>query len=424
VRIRHHFSHRALLSRAGLSGSRSARLDAIIVPSARHADHVRHAAELAHAVNCPLIILASRQSRVDDVMPVVAQFEPDRLFVIDFASARPVPLPEMQTSKLLTTYGLGRPSDVSAKRNVGLAIARMTGMRRILFLDDDMLIPDATDLLSAAGLLDRYDAVGLRLAGFPDNSVVCHANRQTGGSQDMFVGGGALLVAADRIQSFFPDIYNEDWFLLLDQFKLRPVTETGRAIQRPYDPFASVDRAKAEEFGDVLAEGIFALLDEGRLIAEADAGYWESFIEQRRRLIEDTLHRARCGTIPDAGRRERMVRSLLAARDQLLTFVSPGRCVDFLDAWRQDLECWGTFLDDLERTRSIGAAIEALGVTYRTSANVTPLRPPSNLRSRWKSARSTSPRALGRRGAAGLVLLPSVAATVVFGLALLSLLSP
>ena len=55
--------------------------------------------------------------------------------------------------------------------------------------------------------------------------MVCHAIRDTGGKQGTFVGGGALAVAVDRVDSFFPDIYNEDWFYLLrDDGRLRPVT--------------------------------------------------------------------------------------------------------------------------------------------------------------------------------------------------------
>jgi len=299
--------------------------------------------------------------------------------------------------------GLSRPTDVSAKRNVGLAIARITGMRRILFLDDDMRVPDPTDLMYAAGLLDGHDAVGLRLDGFPDNSVVCHANRETGGLQDTFVGGGALLVAANRIRSFFPDIYNEDWFLLLDQLKLRPVAQTGRAVQRPYDPFASVERARTEEFGDVLAEGIFGLLDVGKLIAHADAAYWQSFIGQRLQFIDRTLEKALSGAISDPNQCERMERSLVAAREQLLTFVSPGLCVDFLDAWRQDLDAWGTFLDDLTPQRSIGAAIRALGLTHRTSSG----SPPSVVRSPRKTRHtSTKHRTASRGGEARPASLP------------------
>jgi hypothetical protein len=321
----------------------------------------------------------------------------DQVFVIDFPPVLPAGFPVLQTTKLLAESNLCRPTDTSAKRNAALAIARMSGLRRVFFLDDDMRIPDPADLTMAAGLLSEHDAVGLRLEGFPDNSVVCHANRETGGFQDTFVGGGALFVAADRISSFFPDIYNEDWFLLLDRFKLRPVTQAGRAVQRQYDPFALEERARAEELGDVLAEGIFGLLDDGEVIARADKAYWHAFLEERRRFIDRTIERACDGRIEDEDLRVRMVRSLTAARDQLTRYVTAELCVEYLEAWRQDLESWSTFLGDLKPQRSIGAAVKKLGLTFRTRSPRLPgslagaLRPASREKDRsfmtWRPER-------------------------------------
>jgi len=132
-------------------------------------------------------------------------------------------------------------------------------------------------LSPAAGLLSTYNAVGLSIGGFPDNSVVCHAYRDVGGSQQSFIGGGALAVVLSRNHSFFPKIYNEDWFYLLDAEKgLQPLAVTGAVRQSPYDPYRSPERARAEEFGDVLAEGVFWLLDQRRSVADQGAHQtWE-----------------------------------------------------------------------------------------------------------------------------------------------------
>jgi hypothetical protein len=62
-------------------------------------------------------------------------------------------------------------------------------------------------------------------------------------------------VSATEGASFFPDIYNEDWFYLLDDDRLRPVTLVGEAIQPAYDPYRDPCRAQVEESGDDLAEG-------------------------------------------------------------------------------------------------------------------------------------------------------------------------
>ena len=51
----------------------------------------------------------------------------------------------------------------------------------------------------------------------PDNSVVCHARRLAGRFQDVFVSGAVLGVHCNSLPlSFFPDIYNEDWFFFAE----------------------------------------------------------------------------------------------------------------------------------------------------------------------------------------------------------------
>ncbi len=61
-------------------------------------------------------------------------------------------------------------------------------------------------------------------------------------------------------------------------------------IQHPYDPYRTPDRARSEEFGDVLAEGIFWLLDEGKTLDHAaDPRHWELFLARRRRFIDHVL---------------------------------------------------------------------------------------------------------------------------------------
>ncbi len=203
-------------------------------------------------------------------------------------------LPDWETSRLLAGTVFAGRTDVSAKRNLGLLLSHLLGWSRVLFLDDDIHGLNPDDVRRASGLLDTHNAVGLSIGGFPDNSVVCHAYRQAGGRQQSFIGGGALTVQVKRSNSFFPDIYNEDWFFLLDGDKgIQPVARTGEVRQYPYDPFRNPDRARAEELGDVLAEGLYWLLDQGRSIMDADQAHWSWFLPKRKRFIEHVLRLAR-----------------------------------------------------------------------------------------------------------------------------------
>ena len=155
-------------------------------------------------------------------------------------------------------------TDLSMKRNVGLVLARMLRWRRIFFLDDDIRDITYPDLQSTVNMLGSFPAVGMWVTDFPDNSIVCHANRMTEGSQDVFVSGAALAVDCDADIGFFPDIYNEDWLFFFDDASAgRLANSCLKATQLRYYPFANPRRAAWQEFGDVLAEGLYALLHLG-----------------------------------------------------------------------------------------------------------------------------------------------------------------
>ncbi|GIE80723.1 hypothetical protein Aph02nite_66730 [Actinoplanes philippinensis] len=316
-------------------------MDAVIVPSARAEASLVEAGRLAALLDATLLVLCSGRSRPGPVIRRLTGEPGLRVVAVDFPKDGVAALPRLETSTVLGRSRLQRRADTSAKRNLGLVLARMSGWDTVVFLDDDIHVPDPADLERAAALLDTHDGVGLHVTGCPDNSVVCHANRETGQPQETFIGGGALAVPAGRIDSFFPEVYNEDWFFLLGETGLRPVTQAGVAVQQHYDPFADPDRARGEEFGDVLAEGIFAGLDHGQPIP-AETGYWSRFLAARLDLIEQIEKRIGPGT-PRGGD---MLRSLGAAKGRL-RFIQPIDCVRYIEAWQNDRKTWRDYLTDL-----------------------------------------------------------------------------
>jgi hypothetical protein len=260
---------------------------------------------------------------------------------------------------LLADSVFTRKSDLSTKRNLALMLSHMLGWSRILFLDDDITGLNPDDVRRASGLLSTYNAVGLRVTGFPDHSVVCHAYRQAGGRQQSFIGGGALAVHVERCNSFFPDIYNDDWFFLLDGNKqLQPTAVTGQVIQQPYDPFRNPDRARAEEFGDVLAEGLYWLLDQDRSITDADRAYWVRSLRNRRSFIESVLRMVK----ESALEKPEMARRIAALKGSLgrLALITPELCENYLRAWIDDRQKWRRHVELLPTRLQRAPAIAAL----------------------------------------------------------------
>ncbi len=362
--VLHSPSHRKLLTGAASPVAVPGRVEAIIVPSARTAPYLRHAAGLAQELKCFLVVLCSKRARRDQLCQLIrSEFLMVDLIALDMPAYPPGAMPEFETTTLLAGTPLERRTDTSLKRNLALMLARTAGWKRVVFLDDDVEIPDPTDLRRAVGLLDTHDGVGLEMGGYPDNSVVCHAHRAAGGWQDTFVGGGALAVPVDRVESFFPNIYNEDWLFLLDDSRLRTVSQVGRAVQGPYDPFANEDRARAEEFGDILAEGIFGLLDRGRRVQDADEAYWRDFLARRASFINDIIDRTARADLED-GRRDQIIQALKASRGRL-RIIEPAQCVGYLRAWRRDSRRWRRALDGLPSGLDVDKSLEHLGLDRR-----------------------------------------------------------
>lgn len=347
---RHHSSHR-LLIKPPTAGAARASVDAIIVPSARPAASLREAGRLAEELDCALLVLCSRHSDALSVFRWLTDRPKIRVTAVDFPAAGVARLPLLETPTVLGKARLKRRTDTSAKRNLGLVLARMAGWKRVVFLDDDITVPEAADLERAAALLDTRDGVGLHIGGFPDNSVVCHANRETGAPQDTFIGGGALAVPADRIDSFFPEIYNEDWFFLLGETMLRPVGQVGVARQKEYDPFANPERARSEEFGDVLAEGLFALFDDGLKIGDADVDYWAAFLQARLAFIEEIRSKIETTQGAVTLREKHMLESLTASKGRL-RFIEPTDCVQYIEAWQRDRVRWRGFMNGIRPMRA------------------------------------------------------------------------
>jgi len=344
----HHGSHRELLwsdDHVRLQG-----IDAIIVPTARHPAYLIESAGLAEALGCTLVTLHSKRWTSADKAAQRLRGSVD-LIAIDVPDPYCLALPLWHTGSYVPEKVFPRlasypRSDLSAKRNLGLMLSRLLGWSRVMFLDDDITQLDPDDVRRASGLLDTHNAAGLHVCGFHDHSVVCHAYRDAGGRQQSFIGGGALVIQIMRARSFFPEIYNEDWFFLLDGDKgLQSAAVTGRVVQYPYDPFRP-ERARVEEFGEVLAEGIYWLLDQHLSITEADRRHWTGYLQVRRQFIDRVMRMVHSDGGLDAAEKARRLEALRESLGRL-RLITPELCESYLRAWHGDVQAWRHHIDKL-----------------------------------------------------------------------------
>ena len=132
--------------------------------------------------------------------------------------------------------------------------------------------------------------------------------------------------------------------------RLRQLPRVGYAKQPEYDPYARPERARCEEFGDLLAEGLYALIAEehpslpfGEQLRAATTAYWSRFIEARRQVLTET--KTLLVGFLDKNGESRRVSSAIASRaaESQLDKITADLCVHFINAWREDLADWQKF---------------------------------------------------------------------------------
>jgi hypothetical protein len=336
-------SHEALLQRPSAAETPRRPLDAIVVPTIRPRS-LQAATVLASDIGCALVVLCStpgqagqvleRQPTLDDMLVTYVPRDIDNNLLSFLTAVHP----EIDVER--SCHG-----DIARKRNVGLLLARLCGWRTIMYLDDDIRDLTASAVSRAADLTTCFRAVGFKINYYPDNSVVCHAYRLSGGEQGILPGGSALVVDVARCDMLFPPVYNEDWLFLFDAVQTRSVAVAGTVSQLEYQPFAHSRRAASEEFGDVIAEGLFRLIHEGADVTDATYAYWRSVLERRLQLIDYVAARL-LRTDENAPVIGSALMSLAAARKRLAP-ISPLACVSFIRAWQADLDAWRHTLLDL-----------------------------------------------------------------------------
>jgi hypothetical protein len=327
---------------------------------------MREAMGLARALDSILVALCSRRVAPPEVAELGDELGAAAIAVAGLSIDHRMPV--FATETLLENTPFKRTSDAHLKRNIGLLLSRLVGWESVIFLDDDIYGVGPQDARAACALLRHYDAVGLKNIGFPDHSVVCHVYREIGGHQEQFAGVGGLAINPQLIRSFFPRIYNQDWFFLAGGSLPPKVAITGTMLQKTFDPFTDAERAISEEFGDCLAEGLYWLLDHHLPLETADEAHWKDFRRRRMRFIDHLLLRLPYHFDGKALRKRQVS---LGAAMQTCEQIDPALCVDYLNRWRTDLATWREFIDDTPTGLGVDRALDYLGlsgVVHRSGA--------------------------------------------------------
>lgn len=356
----HRGTHRALLP--GFTMGRRRRVDAIVVPAGRTAEHLAPAAQLASELDCLLVVIcpdgADPAAFADLATRNWRRLPWQPLFVPADYTHRLLP----RTASQPVDPELWRHGPLSTMRNLALLLARILGWRTVLLVDDDIGGLDPGLIGRATYGLDSHSAVAFRVDDYPDNSVVCHASRLAGHKQDVFVGASALMIDTHGTFGFFPNVYNGDWLFLYDAIRLGQVACLDRVSQLPYDPYNDTDRAAAEEFGDIIAEGLMAslLTRRARIMPPVERRYWSNLLEARRTFIERAYNGL--DSQPSSAEIKSALKALEAAERRRAN-ISAEHCTSFVGEWRGNVGQWRRSVHELPTLTDFEAAANHLGLT-------------------------------------------------------------
>ncbi len=347
--------------------------DAIIVPTSRPHDStvrgIEFAVQLARNTGCYLVLMCSKDASAQHYRKKLdKQLSDGQLICVNSNSMAPDWLPRLSTDQ----HPLGvqnRSNDVSRKRNLGLALAAAMSWRAILFMDDDVFpshkkTADAYSTLTVSSLRAAMavfasspdlKVIGWESRDFNDNSVVGHARSVSGLAQGVFPGSGAMLVRCEQAP-FFPNIYNEDWlFMIACAVKSKRPHQTlsvaGSVRQQKYEPFVQ-SRARGEELGDILGEGMMNLLEDHgtRAMNRANSRlFWNRSIRIRGKMIR-RVNKSLSGRNANLPPREKAkITQALRASLSVQSQAQADQIIDFVRSWRSDGPDWSVHLKKLAK---------------------------------------------------------------------------
>jgi len=130
------------------------------------------------------------------------------------------------------------------------------------------------------------------------------------------------------------------------------------------------DRAAREEFGDLLAEGLYAAFEgqrgstfEEQLRIAMEPSYWDYFKTVRLKTITETLADVRAAKSSFDDIEYRRIEKSLETAETWALKISSKLCVEFIESWQEDEELWQKMLSNLPARLSKQEALRHLGLS-------------------------------------------------------------
>lgn len=295
--------------------SENSQLSAIYITFYERTDFLEKLIEELRHIEQPIYIVESK---------IKTSFKDYNISSIDFTKL-PIynEISKLSTFNKLFNYKYLSTWDLPEKRNSILWHSVINEHKNILLLDDDMY--NISPILNNVKFLHKYGVVGTTVKGFPDTSVTGQIEIENGEKFYPFISGNSTFINTDKLISYFPKIYNEDWLFYIPYILSDSLFVTGEIFHRQYDPFLSIEKIYFQEFGEIIQEGLYHLINENEYDKRFVNQKWHEIIQLRLEYLNDDLIKAK-------ENRKKFVQEAI----NTLKRITSIECVNFVTCWEED----------------------------------------------------------------------------------------
>jgi hypothetical protein len=170
-------------------------------------------------------------------------------------------------------------------RNYALFLSHIHNANKVLFIDDDIVIPKEEIIINSFELLEQFNFVGASIGGMFDDSLLGYISTDLGliDNDERTLSGGFLAFNRKAIRFPFLNIYNEDWIWLFLHSDDEKYLQTECVIQKNTNPYIGYEnKILFQEYGEIFIIGILMAKRKSNFELLSSKSLWENVIQKRK----------------------------------------------------------------------------------------------------------------------------------------------
>jgi len=171
-------------------------------------------------------------------------------------------------------------------RNFALLYSKAIHSEKVLFMDDDIQVPNLKLIDDLFQSINDFQFVGANITGLVDDSALGHIATDLEINNERMLSGGFMVFNPNNVDHYFLNNYNEDWIWLFLQLKGKEYLQAGEVAQELSNPLANYqNKIIFQEHGEIVLDGILDLFNEGSYDTLVELSFWKRMLAEREEYL-------------------------------------------------------------------------------------------------------------------------------------------